>query len=192
MSKEKTILDKIKIALGLEVKLEQVTVDNGAATLEAESFEAGQPVFIVNEDERIPLPVGEYPLDNEMILVVVEEGIISEMKEATVEEVVEEEEPTEEVEASTEEPNKATPKSIIKSIVEEVKFSAEEMEAKELEIVELKKQIEDLTKVEEVVELAEEAKPISFNPEKEVKTESFKYANNKPKSILDTIYSKIN
>jgi len=191
MSKEKTILDKIKIALGLEVKLEQVTVDNGAATLEAESFEAGQPVFIVNEDERIPLPVGEYPLDNEMILVVVEEGIISEMKEATVEEVVEEE-PMQEVEASTEEPNKATPKSIIKSIVEEVKFSAEVMEAKELEIVELKKQIEDLTKVEEVVELAEEAKPISFNPEKEVKTESFKYANNKPKSILDTIYSKIN
>ena len=191
MSKEKTILDKIKIALGLEVKLEQVTVDNGAATLEAESFEAGQPVFIVNEDERIPLPVGEYPLDNEMILVVVEEGIISEMKEATVEEVVEEE-PMQEVEASTEEPNKATPKSIIKSIVEEVKFSAEVMEAKELEIVELKKQIEDLTKVEEVVELAEEPKPISFNPEKEVKTESFKYANNKPKSILDTIYSKIN
>ena len=190
MSKEKTILDKIKIALGMEVKLEQVTVDNGAATLEAESFEAGQPVFIVNEDERIPLPVGEYPLDNEMILVVVEEGIISEMKEATVEEVVEEQ--VEEVEASTEEPNKATPKSIIKSIVEEVKFSAEEMEAKELEIVELKKQIEDLTKVEEVVELAEEVKPISFNPEKEVKTESFKYANNKPKSILDTIYSKIN
>ena len=51
MSKEKTILDKIKIALGLEVKLEQITVDNGAATLEAESFEAGQPVFIVNEDD---------------------------------------------------------------------------------------------------------------------------------------------
>jgi hypothetical protein len=185
-----TILKKIGLKAE-EIKLEQVTVDNGAATLEAESFEAGQPVFIVNEDERIPLPVGEYPLDNEMILVVVEEGIISEMKEATVEEVVEEE-PMQEVEASTEEPNKATPKSIIKSIVEEVKFSAEEMEAKELEIVELKKQIEDLTKVEEVVELAEEAKPISFNPEKEVKTENFKYANNKPKSILDTIYSKIN
>lgn len=189
MSKEKSILDKIKIALGMEVKLDQITVDNGAATLEAESFEAGQPVFIVNEDERIPLPVGEYPLDNGMTLVVVEEGIISEVKEASVEEEAPVEE---EVEASTEEPSKASPKSIIKSIVEEVKFSAEDMEAKELEIVELKKQIEELTKVEEVVELSEEVKPISHNPEKEVKTESFKYGNNKPKSILDTIYSKIN
>ena len=47
-----------------EIKLEQVTIDEGSATLEAEVFEAGQPVFIVNEDERIPLPVGEYELDN--------------------------------------------------------------------------------------------------------------------------------
>lgn len=63
-----------------KTNLMQETLENGAV-LEAEAFEAGQPVFIVNEDERIPLPVGEYKVGDEM-LVVEEEGIIAEMKKA--------------------------------------------------------------------------------------------------------------
>jgi hypothetical protein len=52
-------------------------------------------VFIVTEDEqKIPVPVGEYELEDGRILVVVEEGIISELKEKAdevEEEVIEEE-----------------------------------------------------------------------------------------------------
>jgi hypothetical protein len=67
-----------KIGLkAVEVKLEQIMTADGQAALEAEVFEAGQPVFIVNEDERIPLPVGEYEMAEDMILKIEEEGIIA-------------------------------------------------------------------------------------------------------------------
>jgi hypothetical protein len=42
----------------VEVKFEQMTLENGTV-LEAEAFEAGNEVFIVNEEDRIAVPVGE-------------------------------------------------------------------------------------------------------------------------------------
>ncbi len=55
--------------------------------LEAEMFEAGNEVFVVTEDEqKIALPIGEYEMEDGRILVVVEEGIISEIKEKEEEE----------------------------------------------------------------------------------------------------------
>ena len=72
-----------------EVNLAQAKLENGTV-LEAEAFEAGNEVFIVTEDEKIPVPVGEYQMEDGMILVVSEEGMIAEIKEAEAE--VEEEE----------------------------------------------------------------------------------------------------
>ena len=48
------MISKIKEVVGLseEIKLEQQTLENGAI-LEAESFEAGQEIFIVTEDEKV-------------------------------------------------------------------------------------------------------------------------------------------
>jgi hypothetical protein len=63
-----------------------MTLENGTV-LEAESFEAGQEVFILTDDEKVALPVGEYELEDGMILVVAEEGLIAEIKEAVEEEV---------------------------------------------------------------------------------------------------------
>ena len=57
------------------VELAQANLDNGTV-LEAESFEAGQPIFIVSEEDRIAVPVGEYQMEDGRILVVVEEGVI--------------------------------------------------------------------------------------------------------------------
>ena len=104
------MLNKIKTFLGedtadivenieqnQEVKLAQMTLENGTV-LEAESFEAGQEVFILTDDEKVALPVGEYTLEDGMILVVAEEGLIAEIKEATEE--VEEEVEASEVEAA--------------------------------------------------------------------------------------------
>jgi len=97
---ERNTLAKIKAVLGMELKLEQMTLDNGAI-LEAEVFEAGQEVFIVTDDEKIALPVGEYKMEDGRILVIAEEGIIAEIKEEVAEEE-KEAEPDAEVEAEAE------------------------------------------------------------------------------------------
>ena len=191
---EKSILNKVRTLLGLEVKLETMRLSDGVSMLEAEVFEAGQPVFILTEDEqRIALPVGEYELEDGRILVVIEEGVIADVREAAEPEVeVEVKAPAveEEVEAATETAPQA--KKIVESIVKESFFS--EIEALKKENEELKAQLNLSTEVaEEVapVELSEEPKPISFNPENETKVEAFKVSKNRQRSTMDSILSKI-
>ena len=195
--KEKSILNKVRTLLGMEVKLEMIKLIDGTTVLEAEMFEADNEVFIVTEDEqRIPLPIGEYELENAMILVVVEEGIISEVKEATTEEEVAEPEAEAEVEVEAEKSVNPIAKKVIESVSKETFFSAEIEELKK-EIEELKTQLSAQTNevaTEEVapVELAEEVKPISFNPENEKPIEGFKIASKAGRSTMDNILSKIN
>ena len=192
---EKSILNKVRTLLGLEVKLETMKLSDGVSMLEADVFEAGQPVFILTEDEqRIPVPVGEYELEDMRILVVIEEGVIAEIREAAQveEEVVEEEAPAveEEVEAATE---TAAPKKVIESIVKESFFS--EIEALKKENEELKAKLSAQTPevAEEVapVELSEEPKPISFNPENSQATDVFKFAAKRNATTMDTVLSRI-
>jgi len=195
---EKSILNKVRTLLGMEVKLETMRLSDGVSMLEAESFEAGQPVFILTEDEqRIALPIGDYELEDGRILVVVEEGVIADVREAAEPEVeVEVEAPEAEMPAEEEMAQEsATPqaKKIIESVTKESFFS--EIEALKKENEELKAQIA-LSKTEvaeEVapVELSEEPKPISFNPENETKVEAFKFGQNRPRSTMDSILSKI-
>jgi hypothetical protein len=49
--KPSEMLKEVKTLLGMEIKLEQMKLDNGTV-LEAEAFEAGNEVFIVTEDEK--------------------------------------------------------------------------------------------------------------------------------------------
>jgi hypothetical protein len=191
---EKSMLNKVRTLLGLEVKLETMKLSDGVSMLEADAFEAGQPVFILTEDEqRIPVPVGEYELEDMRILVVIEEGVIAEIREAAqVEEEVEVEAPAveEEVEATTE---TAAPKKTIESIVKESFFS--EIEALKKENEELKAKLSAQTPevAEEVapVELSEEPKPISFNPENTQATDVFKFAAKRNATTMDTVLSRI-
>ena len=191
---EKSMLNKVRTLLGLEVKLETMKLSDGVSMLEADAFEAGQPVFILTEDEqRIPVPVGEYELEDMRILVVIEEGVIAEIREAAqVEEEVVEEAPAveEEVEAATE---TAAPKKVIESIVKESFFS--EIEALKKENEELKAKLSAQTPeiAEEVapVELSEEPKPISFNPENSQATDVFKFAAKRNATTMDTVLSRI-
>ena len=191
---EKSILNKVRTLLGLEVKLETMMLSDGVSMLEADAFEAGQPVFILTEDEqRIPLPIGEYELEDMRILVVIEEGIIADVREAAEPEVeveVEAPEVEEEVVASTETAPQA--KKTIESIVKESFFS--EIEALKKENEELKAQIALSTvAAEEVapVELSEEPKPISFNPENSTATDIFKFATKRNATTMDTVLSRI-
>ena len=86
------MLNKVKDLLGVElqeeVKLEQMKLENGTV-IEAEAFEKDNEVFIVTEDEKVPVPNGEYEMEDGKILVVAE-GKISEIKE--MEDEAEEEE----------------------------------------------------------------------------------------------------
>lgn len=197
--KNSTLLEKIKALLSNEIKLEQMLMGDGVTKIEAETFEAGKEVFVVTEDEqKIAVPVGEYELEDGRILVIVEEGIISEVKEKEEEvEEVEEETKEEEVEAMPEEEMSApvaTPKKTIESIVKETFFS--EMEKLQKENDELKAELAKLSKVNEIAteatELSEIPSPISFNPENEAKTDFVKIGSKAPRGIMDSVLAKIN
>jgi len=189
-------INKIKSLLGMEVKLEQMMLIDGTTVLEADAFEMDNEVFIVTEDEqKIPLPVGEYELENGMILVVEVEGIIKEVKEAPMgEEVAPEEQVAPEVPVEAAEEVASPVKKTVESIVKETFFS--EIEALKNENTELKAKLESLSKVEEVTEevteLSEEPKPISFNPENTNQVETFKFAKNRERNTLDSILEKFN
>jgi hypothetical protein len=188
-----SLINQIKTLLGMEVKLEQMKLMDGVTVLEADSFEAGNEVFIVTEDEqKIPLPVGEYEFEDGRILIVIEEGVISEVKEKEMEE------PETEVEVETEkkeemETEKPTAKKTIESVVKETFFS--EIEKLKEENETLKAELSKLKEVKETeVELAieEEVKPISFNPENENKVEAVKFATKRSRTIMDSVLNKLN
>jgi hypothetical protein len=187
-----SLINQIKTLLGMEVKLEQMKLMDGVTVLEADSFEAGNEVFIVTEDEqKIPLPIGEYEFEDGRLLIVVEEGVISEVKEKEMEE------PEVEVEVETEkkeemETEKPTAKKTIESVVKETFFS--EIEKLKEENETLKAELSKLKEVKEEVELSsdEEVKPISFNPENENKVEIVKLASKRTRTIMDSVLNKIN
>lgn len=175
---EKSVLNQIKTLLGIEIKLEQMTLENGTV-LEAESFEAGEAVFIVTEDGQVPLPVGEYELPESRVLVVSEEGVIGEMKAMEEEPVAEEAVETKEVEVeASQEPSYVT-KEDFEAAIGEIKSMLSETKKEE---------------VKEEVELSKEdmpaAKAIMPNPEKESQ-KSFNFHSIKFGGTESRVLSKI-
>ena len=201
---KKNVINQIKELLGMEVKLGTMKLSDGVTVLEAEVFEAGNEVFVVAEDQKIALPVGEYELEDSRILVVMEEGMIAEIKDAVAEEEMPIEEPQAEVEVEVEAEAEAPReiKKTVESIVKETFFS--EMEALKIENEELKAKLEMFSKVEPTTEVAteetteenkvelEEVSPITFNPENVNKSETFKYATKRTRSTMDAILEKLN
>ena len=116
-------LDKIKEILGMvevvseneptpaelseakeHLKFEEATLEDGTI-ISADSFDIGNEVFIVVEDERQAMPIGEYVFADGTLLVVEEEGIIARIgipEEEVVEEVVEDSKTEELSETNTE------------------------------------------------------------------------------------------
>jgi crotonobetainyl-CoA:carnitine CoA-transferase CaiB-like acyl-CoA transferase len=162
--------------------------------IEAEVFEAENEVFIVSEEEKVALPVGEYELEDGKILVVIEEGIISEIKEK-------EEETEEEVEAEVKveeeeemQAEVATPKKVVESVSKETHFAKIEEMQKEIDALKLALEPkEEVEEVKEEVELsAEEVAPIKHNPEADAaKKDTFLYSQKAPKTTKSVIYNKL-
>ena len=206
------ILTKIKTLLGVEsevVRLAQMKLEDGLTIVESD-FEAGAEIMIVTEDGKVAMPIGDYTLEDGRLIVVKEEGIIEEIKEAkeeeVTEEVVEEEARSEEDKEEYKEETKA-PKKVIESITKESFFSEieklkEENESlkKELEGLKLsseetsventKEEVKETTEVELSTE--EEPKPIVHNPEnKERVNLGRKISPKKQRTIMDSVFERI-
>ena len=179
----KETLNKVKTLLGLEVQLEERKLENGTR-FEADSFEKGKEIFIVtDEDERIAVPQGEYLLDDGFMVIIEEDGIISEVKEAVEEEVEEvvEAPVVEEVEATEEE---VMDMSKMEERMKYLEDAMEELKAKY-------EDKEDLSSEETEVELSADVKPIKHNPESKGEVEMNLYAQNKPMSTQDRVFAKL-
>ena len=188
------MLNQVKEVLGVElneetqeVKLAQATLENGTV-IESENFAAGSEVFIVTDDEKVALPVGEYSLEDGEMLKVEEEGIIASIGAA-------EEAPEEEVEAAEEEEMEyATKQDLaeVKEMIEEIKSMIEPKEEMSEEVSEEEVKEELNEEVKEELSAEEPVAKVTHNPEKEEKKVNLNvYGNKRPANTMDRVFSKI-
>ena len=175
------ILNAVKRMLGQEVKLERMLLEDGTTEIEAEAFDVGAPVFIVSEDGNIPLPVGEYTLQDGQVVVVAEDGVIAEMKASA--EAGEEEMAKDESYATKED---------LANAISEIKSMFSEHIAKETPKKEVKVEAAKVEKVELSTEPAA-AKAIKPNPDRETpKAEAVILTKNAPRTKTDDMISILN
>jgi hypothetical protein len=189
--KANSILNRILAELSSirEVKFEQMTLENGAV-LEAESFEAGNEVFVISGEDRVAAPVGEHLLEDGRILVITEEGVIAEIKEASAEVEVEVEAPEAEVELAEVEVKEEVPAvvAVIEKVLEEIAMMREEMKGMREEMGGYAKK-EEMAAVKAELSAAPAAKAIKHNPEtKQVQ----KMSSNRPERAIDRVLARIN
>lgn len=184
------MLSQIKTLLKARMSLAQQTLENGTI-IEAESFEAGQQVFVVSDEERVALPVGEYALEDGKTLVVEEEGMIAEIKEAAAEEEVQEEQLEEEV-VVEDVPEEVVEEvaTVVEAVVEAIAPVLEEVKQ---EVEELKKKFEsyDKKKEEKMSSQKPARKPLKHNPEKNNTRTVHTYADNRSATMLDRVFNKL-
>lgn len=191
------MLNQVKELLGMEVEAEkvelaQMTLENGTV-LEAEAFEAGAEVFIVTEDERVALPVGEYELEDGNVLVVTEEGVIAEIKPAEQEEEAAKDEVKAEEDEEKVEAEYVTKEELaeVVSMIEEIKSMMEDKE--EMSAEEIGNTITEELAAQEKTELSEEpVQRVNHSPESKVEKNLHLFSQKRPHSTLDRVFNNIN
>tara|TARA_R110001592_G_scaffold61378_2_gene187082 strand:+ start:2209 stop:2835 length:627 start_codon:yes stop_codon:yes gene_type:complete len=207
MNKKAELLNKVRAVLGISVELEKMELENGAV-LESESFESGAEIFIVVDKDKVATPVGEYETKDGKVIVVTEEGVIAEIKDASEEEeapveeapVAEEMAEDEEVADVKEEevPADDEIKNVINAIAEEVAMLKAEIEklkgggSEDLSTEEVV--TEDLSAQVEVELSTPSAEPISHTPDNTVnKREQHLHAQKvNTNSTLNRIFNTLN
>jgi hypothetical protein len=212
--KSTEMLNQIKTLLNIEVKLEEMKLENGTI-IESDSFEKGKEIFIKTDEDRVALPVGEYILEDSRLLVIEEEGIIGDVKEVS-DEVPEKEEITEDLEDKEDEyeddgkeadvEDWAGMEKRIKNLEDAIAdLKGDKME----EVVEedLKEETEGVLKSrtvkEEFNEVEEKVKeelskpstnPIKHSPESgnKNKVKGFLHSQNRVETVLDRVLSRLN
>ena len=198
------MLKRIQTLLNTRVELEDRKLDNGTV-ISADEFAEGQPVFIVTEDERIPMPIGEYVMEDGSMLVVEEEGVITAIKsaEAEEEEVVEEEAQVEEEMSEVKEPKKVVESNIVEThfseeqkseLVEAILSSVNPLiEELQNKVSELEAKLSAEAEVEVKEEVVEEQLSKAFKHTPELKSEKKKiqFSQNRTITTFDRVLSKI-
>ena len=211
------MLNQIKTLLNIEVKLEEAKLENGTI-VSAESFEKGKEIFIVTDDEKVAMPVGEYLLEDGRLVVVEEEGVIGDVREVSdevpaketeegeeiTEDLAEEEEKKEEEMADVAdwEGMEKRIQNLEDAIADlkadkESKMQEEEMSNEvqaPLKSRTVKEEFSEEIPEEVKTELSEAAaKPIKHNPESKSKTiNKVEFGKGKFTSTLDRVLNKLN
>ena len=146
MNKSETLLEKILLALTpvKKIQLGSAMLADGSLKVEweGEALSEGLSVWVTADDgTKVPVPVGEHPLEDGTILIVEQEGIVKEIKQAA-----EEESATGQDMSTVGEVGKTESKMVeevsnaIKSVL--IKYEAQEQRIEELEkqVIELGKQ----------------------------------------------------
>ena len=190
------MLNDIKTLLNIEVKLEDMKLENGTV-ITTESLEKGNEVFIVTDDEKVAMPVGEYILEDGKLLIVEEEGIIADVRDVS-DDVPAKEETTEDLEEETietEVPEEVASEveAIVEAVVEVIAPVIEEVKS---EIEELKKQYASLTekKAEDKKkeDLSAATKPITRNSQPKTNKAKVEFGSGKFGTTLDRVLNKLN
>jgi regulator of replication initiation timing len=199
----KNKLNKIKAVLSMEVKLAQMKLEDGITVIEAESFEPDYSVGIVTADGIVPMPVGEYKLEDGTILVVEVEGVIKEIMEEAQEEVMPEgdhpqaeagEPMPQEVVAPEMSAEAPKAKRIVESVSKETFFAEIDKLRQEFSLI---KQENEALKAEneslkvEMSSIEEGAQPLAHNPEANAPKQMFKIGKNRTSSIEDAVFNRI-
>jgi len=185
------MLNQIRTLLNIEVKLEEMKLENGTV-VSAETFEKGSEIFIVTDDEKVAMPVGEYILEDGRLVVVSEEGMIADVREVSDEVPAEETEDLEEETVETEVPAEVATEveAIIEAVVEVIAPVLEEVKS---EIEELKKQFSEMKGGKKKEDMSAARKPIKHNPEaKAPQKKQMQFAKGQFNTTLDRVLNKLN
>jgi hypothetical protein len=189
---EKTkMLNQIRTLLNIEVKLEEMKLENGTV-VSADTFEKGSEIFIVTDDEKVAMPVGEYILEDGRLLVVEAEGMIADVRDVSDEVPAEETEDLEEETVETEVPAEVATEveAIIEAVVEVIAPVIEEVKE---EIEELKKQFSEMKGGKKKEDMSAARKPIKHNPEaKAPQKKQMQFAKGQFNTTLDRVLNKLN
>ncbi len=196
------MLNQIKTLLNIEVKLEEMKLENGTI-ISAESLEKGKEVFIVTDDEKVAMPVGEYILEDSRLLVVEEEGIISDVRKVS-DDVPEKEEAGKEItEDLNEDEYKEDEEKEMADVgdwkgmekrIQNLEDAIADLKKDKVESSEIKEDLSEETTEEIKEELSEAAvKPIKHNPEAQtLNKKKVEFAKGKFNTTLDRVLNKLN
>jgi len=205
--KANQMLNEIKTLLNIEVKLEEQKLENGTI-VSAEAFEKDNEIFIVTDDEKVAMPVGEYILEDGRLLVVEAEGLIADVRDVS-DEVPEKEEATKEVEETEDLEEEEEKKDMadvadwegmekriqnLEDAIASLKGDKEEMGVENgvLKSRTVKEEFSEEVK-EEVKEELSAVKPIKHNPEASTPQKTqVQFGKGQFNTTLDRVLSKLN
>ncbi len=199
------MLNEIKTLLNIDVKLMEEKLENGTV-VSAEAFEKDNEIFIVTDDEKIAMPVGEYLLEDGRLVVVEAEGLIADVREVSDEVPAKEEEveETEDLEEEKKEEEKMADVADWEGMEKRIQNLEDAIASLKKEDVEMgvengglksrtvKEEFsEEVT--EEVKEELSAVKPIKHNPEASTpQKKQVQFAKGQFNTTLDRVLSKLN